>query len=246
MPLRGGHRLMFSTLPVDIITDMSDCAAHIDSLLAGIISCPPAAHSTVRLIAGPDVKRFNRLFDDSTDLLMDICRNARQPADGNRRQTAALPAEEMADLMLVLALQMSLIAGHLADSMEWGAGSLKEILENLLGLPFPLRFLFKPDCRFWEAVLRHSHAPVFLETFKTLDEHTRLRCVAVMTCSPDPSAEIDRFLESPDPVSFVSGRLSSAAVSARNTRIDNLSELKKAIAWSIAASSEHPTLDTTR
>lgn len=94
---------------------MADTTSNTTAFLAGILFCPPYANTTARLVAGPDVIRFNHLFDAATELLMEICREIRLNPRGSKRERVALPADALADLMMGLALQLSLIASHLAD-----------------------------------------------------------------------------------------------------------------------------------
>lgn len=223
---------------------MANPTSHTAAFLAGIFFCPPYANTTARLVAGPDVIRFNHLFDATTDMLMEICRDIRLNARGSKKETetVALPAETLADLMMGLALQMSLIASHLADCQGWETDDIREILIRAETLPPPLKSVFRPDLHFWGCLIRHRNAPAFLEAFETFDELTRIRCLAVLTSAEEPGGDIDRFLGADDKNEFIACRLRKARKETRTGDIDNVPLLKKAIAWSIAASAAHPTI----
>ena len=66
--------------------------------------------------------------------------------------------------------------------------------------------------------------------------------MAVLTGAEDPDVDIDRFIKATDKEAFISERLRTAAGKIRAVDIDDVPRLKQAIAWSIAASAEHPTL----
>jgi len=229
---------------VDIETEMTHYPSNIAAFLTGIIFCPPCANTTNRLAAGPDAKRFNRIFDEATDLLFHKCRAARAGDFKNNRQMAALPAEALADLMMALALQMSLIASHLADCQEWETHDFEEILNRTSSLPSPLKSVFKPDLRFWECLLRHRRAPELLDAFESFDELSRIRCVAVLTSGTAPAFDIDRFVEAPDKEAYIAGRLQSASSEIHPDDITQIGGLKQAIAWSINACMNRPTITT--
>jgi hypothetical protein len=221
---------------------MTNPTSHTAAFLAGILFCPPYANTTARLVAGPDVIRFNHLFDDTTDMLMEICREIRLNTRDSQREIVALPAETLADLMMNLALQLSLIASHLADCQGWETDDVREILIRAETLPPPLKSVFRPDLRFWECLLRHRNAPAFLEVFEAFDELTRIRCLAVLTSAEEPGIDIDCLVGADDKNEFIARRLREAQKETRTDNIDNVPLLKKAIAWSIAASAAHPTI----
>ena len=77
-----------------------------------------------------------------------------------------LPAETLADLMMGLALQLSLVASHLADCHGWETDNFEEILNRTEALPPPLKSVFKPDLEFWECLLNHRKAPQLLNAFE--------------------------------------------------------------------------------
>jgi hypothetical protein len=220
---------------------MAHTRSHTTAFLAGILFCPPYANTTARLVAGPDVTRFNHLFDATTDMLMEICRTTRLSNCGKQKEMVTLPAEPLADLMMGLALQLSLVASHLADCQGWETDDFEEILNRAAVLPPPLNSVFQPDLRFWECLLNHRCAPEFLDAFEDFGEYSRIRCVAVLTSAEDPDVDIDRFIKAADKKAFISDRLRTAAKKIRAVDIDNVPRLKQAIAWSIAASAEHPT-----
>lgn len=221
---------------------MANVTSHTSAFLAGILFCPPYANTTARLVAGPDVIRFNHIFDATTDLLMDICRTRRLGCCEGKREMVNLPAETLADLMMGLALQLSLVASHLADCHGWETDNFEEILSRTEALPPPLKSVFKPDLDFWECLLIHRKAPELLDAFKAFDELSRIRCVAVLTSDREPDVNIECFVDAPDKKAFIASRLQEAADETKAVDIDNVPRLKKAIAWSIAASAEHPTI----
>jgi hypothetical protein len=221
---------------------MADTTSNTTAFLAGILFCPPYANTTARLVAGPDVIRFNHLFDAATELLMEICREIRLNPRGSKRERVALPADALADLMMGLALQLSLIASHLADCQGWRTDDIREILNRAETLPPPLRSVFQPDLRFWECLIGHRRAPQFLDAFNAFDEPGRIRCLAVLTSAAEPGVDIDRFVEAGDKKAFIAGRLREAQKETRADDIDDVPRLKQAIAWSIAASTAHPTI----
>ena len=221
---------------------MVNTTSNTTALLAGILFCPPYANTTARLVAGPDVIRFNHLFDATTDILMEICRTTRLSTCGKQKEMVELPAETLADLMMGLALQLSLIASHLADCQGWETDDFVEIMNRAEALPPPMKSVFKPDLHFWECLLIHRRAREFLDAFGAFDERSRIRCLAVLTSAREPSADIDRFVDAADKFGFISDRLRTAATETRAVDIDSVPSLKRAIAWSIAASADYPTI----
>ena len=221
---------------------MANFTSHTSAFLAGILFCPPYANTTARLVAGPDVIRFNHIFDATTDLLMDICRTTRLGSCKGKKEMVKLPAETLADLMMGLALQLSLVASHLADCYGWETDDFGEILNRTKALPPPLKSVFKPDLEFWECLLDHRQAPELLDAFEALDELSRIRCVAVLTSTEEPDDNIECFVDAPDKKAFIASRLQEAVKETKTADINNVPRLKQAIAWSIAASAEHPTI----
>ena len=221
---------------------MANTPSQPSALLAGILFCPPYANTAARLVAGPDVHRFNHLFDATTDMLMQICRDIRLRSYENKESMVALPAEILADLMMGLALQMSLIASHLADCNGWKTNSIREILFNTEMLPPPLKTVFHPDLQFWKCLLGHNGAPNLLDAFKSLDEINQIRCVAILTSGLRPEVQIDHFIAAPDKIAYLAERLRQAGIETFKGHIDDVSRLKQAIAWSIAAGADHPTV----
>lgn len=220
---------------------MTQCPSNITAFLAGIIFCPPNANTADRLVNGPDSKGFNQLFDNATDLLLNQCRETRGCVDRHQAEGVTLPAEPLADLMMGLALQMSLIASRLADCQGWKTDDFEEIMDRARTLPPPLKSVFGPDFGFWECLLNHRQAAAFLEVFETLDERLRIRCVAVLTSSKEPALDIDRFVATADKKAYIDTELLKASSETRHDEINEVGRLKQAIAWSIAASSDHPT-----
>ena len=220
---------------------MTNCTSNITAFLAGIIFGPPSANTSDRLVAGSDAEKFNRLFDETIDRLLNRCRDTRGGACLDRHKRITLPAEALADLMMGLAMQMSLIASHLADCQGWATDDFEAILQKTSSLPPPLKSVFAPDFNFWECLLKHRQAAAFLETFERFDELQRIRCVAVLTSGKEPDADIDAFVAASDKRAFINNLLLQAGSETHSGNIDDVPRLKQAIAWSIAVSTDHPT-----
>lgn len=224
---------------------MTDCPSNIAAFLAGIIFGPPSANTSDRLVAGSDAKKFNRLFDEAIDRLLNRCRDTRGAACPDHHRRVTLPAEALADLMMGLAMQMSLIASHLADCQGWVTDDFEGILQKARSLPPPLNSVFAPDFSFWECLLKHRQAAAFLEAFERFDELHRIRCVAALTSGKEPDADIDAFVAASHKKAFIQNLLLQAGSETGTGNIDDVPRLKQAIAWSIAASADHPTITTT-